>query len=256
MSTRLLISVRNASEARLAAAAGVDIIDLKEPNHGSLGPATVAVAHEVAQTVQRQTPMSVAMGELFEEANQPSISRMLRSDSLAKFSFAKVGLSGALRTRDWKSRWRNWRRDLPDATQPVLVHYPELIADAPRLDDVLELAMASRVSLILCDTFEKNGQDLFSHFSASELEGLIQTAHANCIQIALAGSLRGESLKKAIEIRPSIVAVRSAACVGGRRSNLCASRVAELKKILGEFSTVDKKSFSLSDSEFASCRRI
>ena len=38
--TGLLVSVRSASEARVALAAGVDVIDVKEPNRGSLGAAS------------------------------------------------------------------------------------------------------------------------------------------------------------------------------------------------------------------------
>ena len=36
---RLLVSVRNASEARAAINGGADVIDIKEPDHGPLGMA-------------------------------------------------------------------------------------------------------------------------------------------------------------------------------------------------------------------------
>ncbi|MEZ6076741.1 MAG: (5-formylfuran-3-yl)methyl phosphate synthase [Pirellulaceae bacterium] len=49
---RLLVSIRNADEARLARSVGVDWIDLKNPGGGSLGAADeltcVAVAKELA----------------------------------------------------------------------------------------------------------------------------------------------------------------------------------------------------------------
>ncbi|MFM7835691.1 MAG: (5-formylfuran-3-yl)methyl phosphate synthase, partial [Planctomycetaceae bacterium] len=37
MTVRLLVSVRSADEAVVAATGGADIIDIKEPRHGSLG---------------------------------------------------------------------------------------------------------------------------------------------------------------------------------------------------------------------------
>lgn len=46
--TRLLVSVGSLDEARLAAAAGVDLIDLKEPRLGSLGRVALNVARDIA----------------------------------------------------------------------------------------------------------------------------------------------------------------------------------------------------------------
>src|SRR5271166_6814929 len=53
---RLLISVRSADEARTALAGGASIIDVKEPDHGSLGQAPWSVwrdVHTVASTARR-----------------------------------------------------------------------------------------------------------------------------------------------------------------------------------------------------------
>ena len=36
--TRLLVSVRSAEEAEIALAGGADVIDVKEPRRGALGP--------------------------------------------------------------------------------------------------------------------------------------------------------------------------------------------------------------------------
>ena len=47
---RLLVSVTDAAEARLAVAGGVDIVDVKNPAEGSLGapsPAVIAAVREV-----------------------------------------------------------------------------------------------------------------------------------------------------------------------------------------------------------------
>ena len=45
--TRLLVSVRDALEARVAMGAGVDLIDVKEPRRGSLGRASNSVVAAV-----------------------------------------------------------------------------------------------------------------------------------------------------------------------------------------------------------------
>ena len=53
---QLLVSVRSADEARTALAGGASIIDVKEPDHGSLGQAPWSVwrdVHTVASTARR-----------------------------------------------------------------------------------------------------------------------------------------------------------------------------------------------------------
>ena len=49
---RLLISVRDAAEARSAIAGGTDVIDVKEPSRGPLGRADDRVVREVVDTVR------------------------------------------------------------------------------------------------------------------------------------------------------------------------------------------------------------
>ncbi|MEX0712176.1 MAG: (5-formylfuran-3-yl)methyl phosphate synthase, partial [Pirellulales bacterium] len=50
--TKLLVSVRSLAEARLALAAGVDLIDLKEPARGSLGALDPAVARQIVRSLR------------------------------------------------------------------------------------------------------------------------------------------------------------------------------------------------------------
>ena len=61
---RLLVSVRNADEARAAIAGGCDILDVKEPNHGSLGLASLSDIESINREATKQAvPCSVALGE-------------------------------------------------------------------------------------------------------------------------------------------------------------------------------------------------
>ena len=62
--TRLLVSVRDASEALAALRGGAALIDVKEPRLGSLGAATPEVWREVRRVVPTEVPCSAALGEL------------------------------------------------------------------------------------------------------------------------------------------------------------------------------------------------
>jgi len=64
---RLLVSVRNASEAGSALAGGADIIDAKEPLNGPLGAVSSDVLHRIASTVGNAAPVSAALGEISED---------------------------------------------------------------------------------------------------------------------------------------------------------------------------------------------
>ena len=72
--TQLLVSVRNVDEAISAVEGGADIIDVKDPDRGSLGSAApeviLAVAHAVSRIYGAKPPLSLALGELQESAKR------------------------------------------------------------------------------------------------------------------------------------------------------------------------------------------
>jgi uncharacterized protein (UPF0264 family) len=59
---RLLVSVVDADEARAAAAAGADIVDVKNPAEGSLGAPSPAVIEGVRAAVPAHLTVSAAIG--------------------------------------------------------------------------------------------------------------------------------------------------------------------------------------------------
>ena len=65
--TRLLVSVRSADEALQAVAAGVDLVDVKEPSRGSLGRADWSQTLAILRAVAGRRPVSAALGELVDD---------------------------------------------------------------------------------------------------------------------------------------------------------------------------------------------
>ena len=61
--TQLLISIKNAQEAKLALASGVDIIDLKDPNIGALGALDLATTKVIVDLVNGRAIVSATVGE-------------------------------------------------------------------------------------------------------------------------------------------------------------------------------------------------
>ena len=60
---RLLVSVRSADEAELAARDGADIVDAKEPEAGPLGPVSASVLRRIELALPSAMPLGVALGD-------------------------------------------------------------------------------------------------------------------------------------------------------------------------------------------------
>ncbi len=233
---RLLVSIRDANEAKTAIDSAVDIIDLKEPNRGSLGPVTVEMADEISKTVGDRIPLSLAMGELLKDGDAQRIDDFTASEAgrrvLSRFDYAKVGTAGALSVSDWQDRWLDWAGKLPTRTQPVLVYYVDKAAEPPDLGETLKFAIAQEISTLLFDTRSKDSGHLLDWLPENELNSVLDWAREHRVAIALAGSLSPETVERTMVMGPSIIAVRTAACESGRSSNLCATKIGRLKKIL------------------------
>lgn len=233
---RLLVSVRSAEEALAALVGGADIIDVKEPLHGSLGAATPATLAAVVRAVAGARPVSAALGELAPRTGEPG--PLALSALPPGLAFAKMGLAAA--PRDWRDRLtrhfdpssqdgRPHHADAP-GPRPIAAAYADAErAGSPAVDAVLDWAMDRRAAGLLIDTFVKDGRDLFAWQGDAELRELIAKAHAAGLMVALAGSLAGESFARAAALGPDVLAVRGAACAGrDRTAAVDAQRVAAL----------------------------
>ena len=221
----LLVSVRSADEARVALAGGADVIDVKEPNRGSLGAADAQVVAEVAAAVGEFAPISVALGELLEGQRFAA--------GAAGMAFAKIGLAGCRSRADWPARWRAAIAEWPACVRPVAVVYADWqFADAPPPENVLAEAAAIGCPALLVDTWDKSRGTLFDHWAAQDVTQFCRHVRAAGIAVVLAGSLHGESLAAAAACRPDLIAVRGAVCAGGRTGAVVTARVRSVRAAL------------------------
>jgi uncharacterized protein (UPF0264 family) len=219
--TQLLVSVRSAGEADAALLGGADLIDVKEPARGALGRADDATVAAVVRAVAGRRPVSAALGELrdFLPPHPPGL------------AFVKWGLSGL--GHDWRGKLSQAAEHL-GTTAPVAVAYADHVqASAPSPREVAEFAASRHWPAFLLDTFEKDGRTLLDWLGIDELHDLCRLCHDAGVRVALAGSLRLEHVEMLTILQPDWLAVRSAACVDGRRDQaVCPKRVAELKHAL------------------------
>jgi len=220
--TRLLVSVRDVAEAQLALAAGVDLIDVKEPRAGPLGAAAPETIAAIVRGVARRVPTSAACGELLEFAPAAAVAPL-------GVDYAKLGLAGCAQRRDWPALWHAAWRSFPASCGRIAVAYADARrAQSPPPEEVIDRAVDARCAGVLFDTFAKDGGDLFAALRAARLESFLRTIRAAGMLVVLAGSLRGESLRAACQLAPDFVGVRGAACRGARDRALDLGLLAEV----------------------------
>jgi uncharacterized protein (UPF0264 family) len=200
---QLLVSVRNAVEAEIAANCGADIIDAKEPRRGSLGPVDPETLSEIILKVAGRKPVSAAGGELLDST---------RITFPAGIGYIKLGLANAQAQISWpymlEKRYALYRK-----ARPIAVAYVDhQRAGSPPVSEVLNWARNHRAAGLLLDTAVKDGVGLFDWLTKRELQTIVTAGQSAKMLVALAGSLVGESFERALRLKPDVVAVRGAAC--------------------------------------------
>jgi uncharacterized protein (UPF0264 family) len=225
---KLLVSVRNESEALEALAGGADVIDVKDPFAGSLGAPSVEQLQTVRQAIGGRVPLSAACGELPDLVPDASLS-CERQAALRGYELVKLGLSGCARIADWRQRWARFIMQLPDTLAVVAVVYADYeSAEAPCPADVVDAAGILGCRWLLIDTHCKSRGGLFEHWTGRALAEVTGWARQAGMRVALAGSLTCELVPRALGYEPDLIAVRGAACREGRMGVVTADRVRRL----------------------------
>ena len=240
--TRLLISVRSAEEADIALAAGVDLIDIKEPSQGALGAASAEQVTGILDLIGGQAPVSVALGELVDrlaQGGQISHQHSLAGSVIARCQFAKLGLAGCAGLPDWPGRWAAALQPLPPQVAAVAVAYADWQAcAAPDPWQVLRQGALLRCKALLVDTFDKSAGSLPQLWPAASLAEFIDAAWSLHLLVVLGGSLSLTSLPWALSLQPDYIAVRGAVCEGGRTGSISAALVQAFRTQLAPPRTV------------------
>jgi uncharacterized protein (UPF0264 family) len=227
---KLLVSVVDAGEARAAAAAGADIIDVKNPAEGSLGAPAPAVIAAIRAAVPSALPVSAAIGDMPNLPGTAALAALGAAHSGA--TFVKVGLWGASTEADAVALLRTVR-DAASGALVVAGAYADArrVPHAPLAPQLLpRVARVAGVDVCLLDTAVKDGRGLLDWLTPDALTALVDEAHDLGLEVALAGALRAEDLPVVCATGADIVGVRSAACADGRRTGaLDPSRVRALR---------------------------
>ncbi len=239
MTVRLLVSVRSSAEAVAAATGGADIIDVKEPLHGSLGRPSGATVQSIQQALSAssslgsgpQPPLSCALGELLEWFPAGSAAATVSSPAdfsplvLQGYQYAKAGAAGCSDVCVWQMRMQQLQQCLPQISHWVAAAYADAArAGAPEVEAMVDSAVECGCRVLLVDTWLKDSSTLLDWLPESRLERLSQQCAAAGLELALAGRLQLVQVPRLLRLRPVILAVRGAVCEAGDRSGSVSRR--------------------------------
>lgn len=224
--TRLLISVRNPAEARIALEEGADLIDLKEPGAGALGAVSHETARLVVAAVADRCATSATVGDLSLDAM--ILGPAIRTMAATGADFVKMGVwpeSGKL--------VRTFQGLAPVALEAPLIAV--FFADLGIPDGAIDMAADAGFKGIMLDTANKARGRLRDNVSLQELDAFVRRARCRRIMVGLAGSLRIEDIATLADLGPDYLGFRGAACDGHARvAELSAERVRALRGTLDE----------------------
>jgi (5-formylfuran-3-yl)methyl phosphate synthase len=226
---RLLVSVRNAEEARAAVAGGAEIIDAKEPSLGALGAVSIEVLREIIGAVNGMRPVSAALGD---SGDAEALASAARAAAEAGAMFVKVGFADVRELAAVRARLARVMDGALLPTSPCAVvavayaDWDEVGGAAP--STVLAAAAAEGAMGVLVDTVRKDGAGLFRCLGRAALGSLVREARERSLLVALAGRITVEDLAFAYEAGAEIAGVRGAACEYGREGRVREGRVREL----------------------------
>ena len=218
----LLVSPISSEEASQIIDTGVDIIDIKNVEEGSLGAQLPWRIREVVELAKHsQTRTSATLGDLPFKPGTAGLAAF--GAAQLGVSYIKAGLYGVGTYQQARAMMDSIRRSVrmvSDTSYVVAAGY----ADYRRFGglaplDLVRAAKDTDCDVVMVDTAVKDGKTLFDNMTFDELRESISAANAAGLKVGLAGSLKFEHAELLRDLSPDVIGVRGAVCEGDQRTN-------------------------------------
>ena len=199
--TRMLASVVDSAEADIALRFGADVIDLKDPRQGALGPIALDSARDTIAAVARRCETSATLGD------PPYLEQALltRARGLAAIGvdYLKLAVDG--------SSLRSLRDSLKLSAREIAlvgILFADEEPDFALLPDLAALGFKGA----MLDTRDKSLGRLLVHLDVAQLEEFCARCRAAGLTSGLAGSLEAPDVPRLMLVRPDVLGFRGALC--------------------------------------------
>jgi len=221
---RMLVSVRDVPEARIAAQGGADFIDLKEPRDGALGGLPIETIAAVVCALREQgsrLPISATIGDL-PMRDLGAILAQVDAVAACGVDYVKVGI-------EREPQARSVLDALADTGRAIV---PVFLGDRGLDFEQVAHACASKFPALMVDTADKRAGSLFDVMSGAELQRFVTMVRTSGALVGLAGALRRPQLDALRALAPDFAGFRSAVCAGDRSGQLDPERLRVLAAAL------------------------
>ncbi len=219
--TWMLASVTDAREAAVALAAGVDLIDLKDPARGALGALDHRVLRAIVAQVDGKVPVSATIGDL--PMRPSSVEQAAMETAATGVDFVKLGLFKGGDSLGCIGA-------LADLARQVRLVAVFLADQSPDFGLLAALAAAGFRGAML-DTADKCSGGLRAQLPTQELKRFVAEARPRGLMTGLAGSLRARDVAPLLVLNPDLLGFRGALCTGGERTaGIDARAVADIRR--------------------------
>ncbi len=205
--TALLASVTHRQEALLAARAGADLIDLKNPGEGALGALGEKEIRRIVETLPGHR-LSATIGDL--PLHPRKIAAAVQATGNLGVDYVKIGFfpGGEL-------------EPVLEALQPltgnlslIAVLFADYLISLPLIGAIAEAGFKG----VMLDTARKNKGSLTRIRDLAFLRRFVTVAKGHDLLTGLAGSLRQEDIPRLLPLTPDYLGFRGALCQTGRRT--------------------------------------
>ncbi|MBB5757085.1 uncharacterized protein (UPF0264 family) [Methylorubrum rhodinum] len=211
---RLLVSVRDAAEARVALRAGADLIDAKDPERGALGALPAAKVQEIVAAIDGRAITSAVAGD----GTGTNLASAVAAMAVAGPRWIKIAVGSASDAALTEAA----------AAAPGRLIGVVFAEDSFDGADLPARLAAAGFSGAMIDTRGKSGTGLRDILPAAKLSAFVAACRGSGLMSGLAGSLRLADIPALAALGPDYLGFRGGLCRGGdRRQDLEEARIAE-----------------------------
>ena len=236
--TQLLISVKNVEEASIALDAGVDIIDLKDPDNGALGALDIVTSAKIIQAISGAAIVSATAGE--HHATISDLILDIKTRVEIGVGIIKIAVSSLFYEANFTIEMaeltnKNANKGANKSVKIVAVFFADEKIDMNLLKKIQQMGFFG----VMLDTKFKQ-QNLLQVQTESELQIFTQKCNQLQLQCGFAGSLKSQHIAKLIKFNPTYIGFRGGVCVNNVRiSPLLPSKVLEVKNMLHKHNKIN-----------------
>ncbi len=199
----MLASVNSLSEALFMLNTAVDIIDLKQPESGTLGALSINVVEEIVAAINQQKPVSATVGDLPMEPEV--VFEAVRTMANTGVDYIKIGFFPG---GDWAGTLSKLATITDQGYQLIAV----LFADAQPDLSIIKALKHSGFSGVMLDTLDKSKGSLSEIMAYSDIAAFVKTANHFQLLCGLAGSLKQQDIPGLLQFNIDYLGFRGALC--------------------------------------------